>query len=202
MSTTQLIKQFIKTTNATNDEAVAYLKKSPLSLQNAVNLWFTHKELAQVFRKYTQENEMNLEQFLVFLGDLELDPGDSAVLVLLYTFGAKQMGVVDMAGFLDGLTKLECSDMKSLKKMIPTLAAQFHTQQVYMYTFDLLKTGKSIMIESAVPYFHLFFPDYAHIGEWTEFLKDRRGVSRDVWNLFFEFSKIEVEEYDVDGNFY
>lgn len=100
---------------------------------------------------------MEGEGIALFYDHLGVDAAsDPVTLVISYYMGAKTMGVYAQEEFVQGLTKLGCDSIESLKKKLPGLKQDLNDpakfKEIYKFIFDFSRDQgyKNVNIDTAM----------------------------------------------------
>jgi len=175
----------------------------------------TTKKLGDLFDKYKDEGgeSMTVDGTMAFCQDIKLDLEDVVLLALSYELKSPQMGEFTRTGWIDGWKALKCDSLQTMEAALPRLRSRLQNDRaffrnIYMYAFDFARTAgqRSIPIDNAKAFWAMLLPAgfvgdaLRHEGSgegwkpeyiqwWFDFLdaKGGKGISRDTWNMFFDF---------------
>lgn len=184
---------------------------------------FSVKRAEEWYERYAsvQETEEDVEELELEGGAIgpnglallleELGVGEDDVLgfVVAWKLNAKTLGKVTREEFLEGVTKLQCDSLSSLKQQLPLLQGEMkqHQRDIYCYAFALSKQPhqKTLDLESARILLQLFLPQYSHTASFVDWLSEQhsyRALNRDQWHSFYDFAKLnylpDLSDYDDD----
>jgi DCN1-like protein 1/2 len=141
--------------------------------------------------------------------DLGLDPSDIVTIVLSWHMKCPAMCEFTRDGFRKGCKALQVSTIAELKNQLPTMERELKTpetrKQIYQFTFQFARQEgqKSLPLDTAIAFWDLLITDFKHMDLWKEFLlkKHGKGISKDTWNLFYDFIETfdEFKNHDIDG---
>ncbi|KAF8330192.1 defective in Cullin neddylation protein 1 [Cantharellus anzutake] len=186
------------------------------------------KKLGDIFDKYKDDEDgdsITVEGTMNFCGDVGLDLEDAVILAVSHELQSKSMGEFTRTGWVDGWKNLKCDSLESMRKVLPSLRSRLSSEPayfkiIYTYAFDFAKAlgQRSIPVENAKAFWAMLLPiglegdalrredgwKSDHNGWWFEFLdaKGGKGISKDVWNMFYEFIRSidsRFENYDEDA---
>jgi DCN1-like protein 1/2 len=169
------------------------------------------------YRKYKDTSGAAGEDMILADGvyrlceDLGVDPGDVAVLVLAYHFGAAAMCEFSKAEFVSGMTRLGVDSVPKLAAKLPALRASlaeeatFRAVYAFAFAFARDKGAKSLSPDTALALWQLLLPARWPAGEaWCAFVAGAglKTVTADTWSQLLEFSrtvKADLSNYDPEG---
>lgn len=135
--------------------------------------------------------------------DLQLSPDDFKVLVLAWKLDAEQMCQFTRNEFINGLKKLNVDSIHLIKLRLPDVVNELCEnnemfKDLYRFTFRFgldITTGQRILpIDMAIVLWKLVFTirEPPLLKKWLLFLDNHhvRGIPRDTWNMFLNFSEI------------
>lgn len=145
--------------------------------------------------------------------DLQVDPGDVAMLVLAFHFKAEKMCEFSKAEWTQGLGALGCDSVEKLAAKVPSLRASladeatFRGVYAYAFAFGLERGAKALVADTALALWGLLLPGRWGAAEaWLGYCSGVRGmkaVSKDTWMQLLEFSRKfkggDFSDYDEDG---
>ena len=79
-------------------------------------------------------------------------------------------------------------------------------KKIYQYAFVFAKSPeqKSLTLETAIAFWDILLPKFKYLEAWKEFLNLNWGksISKDTWNLFYDFQNgfSKFQDHDFDGN--
>ena len=157
-----------------------------------------------LFAKYKDDTEDAIlaDGMEKFCQDLGVDPTEFVVLVLAWKFNASQMCRFTKQEFIDGCKAVRADSVKGLQNKLPHLEEEVTNdtekfKDLYRFTFkfglDVEDGQRALPVNIAVALWKLIFsknmPDV--IDRWFAYLNQRevRGISRDTWNMFYNFTE-------------
>jgi len=233
------LKQFQETTGTSGDQqvALACLKAHKWNLETAVDAFFTDstpyyaassrggkkktstKKIQTLFKKYEEKGQpadsraILIDGMVQLCSDLDVDPSDTALLVLSWRCEAGRTCKFTESEFTEGLERLGCDSIEALKKQLPSLRGELEKadshKEIYQYTYDWAKEEgqKSLSLEMAVGLWQLLLTGkFALLDDWCSFVTEhaeKRPVPKDVWNMLLDFStevKSDLSNYDPYGS--
>eukprot|EP00761_Pharyngomonas_kirbyi_P005466 gb/GECH01005471.1/.p1 GENE.gb/GECH01005471.1/~~gb/GECH01005471.1/.p1 ORF type:complete len:262 (+),score=57.06 gb/GECH01005471.1/:1-786(+) len=216
----EAVKQFKDFASVSHQVAQEWLRKHDWHVQEAMDDFFGSTggapssgtdtdtaQLNQVFDHYkdigvadgaaAEEDSIQGQGLLQMATDLNLDPEDLPMLVVLWRLGARTRYEISREEFVDGMTNLGCGDMGQLggrvDGMMKELDHRAPFKEFYQFVFRYCKPPdqKSMENEMACALWPMLLPEYPHIKMWTEFMSQeyRKAVPRDTWDLFLDFTR-------------
>lgn len=179
------------------------------------------KTVASLFEQYLQISKdeditsdcITISGLIKFAEDLEVDPQDIVMLILLYKIGSTKQYVVTKDQFINGFKSMNCNNLDQIKSALPKLRQEFNQpksalfREVYNFSFDYNKEPeqKGFAAEDAAATWTLLLGGkYEKIEAWNEFiLKNGRPIQRDTWKLFLNFVQdigTDISKYQDDGS--
>ncbi|KAL1932113.1 hypothetical protein VTP01DRAFT_9169 [Rhizomucor pusillus] len=218
------VKKLTAITNLSERDAIKRLKGTNWDLSVAINLYFEAqpdtasncdlKAIQKMFEKYQdpdKEGIITVEGTMQFCQAIGIEPTQLEFLLLSYHFGSERMGEFARDAFVHGCLRLQCDSIQKLADTIPNLRQQLDDldqfREIYNFAFLLgRQTGqKSLSLEAAVELWRLLLSDrFSLLEQWITFLEEKHGkaISRDTWNLFFEFAMqpdLNLNTHDSEG---
>ncbi|ETI43937.1 hypothetical protein F441_11204 [Phytophthora nicotianae CJ01A1] len=186
---------------ANGGESLTPVKKSTVSM-DAVNAWFDN-----YIDPDDDEDTINEEGILKFCEDIGVDPQDLVVLVIAWKMQAAYMCAFTRKEWQKGMQEMDCDSAAKLKAKIPQLresiASESEFRKFYCFCFGFSKEPgqKSLSIDIAVAMWELLLPARFEklTASWLAFLAEKKpvkGVTRDTWDLLFDFFVKVRESYD------
>ncbi|CAB0016533.1 unnamed protein product [Nesidiocoris tenuis] len=144
--------------------------------------------------------------------DLSLSPDDFKVLILAWKLDAGQMCRFTRDEFVGGCRSLGVESVRAIKEKLPEIATQVASnpdvfKDLYRFTFrfglDNTVGQRILPIETAVILWRLVFTvrEPPILERWLRFLDKHRdvfrGVPRDTWNMFLNFSEAVGDDLSV-----
>ncbi|CEG45615.1 Uncharacterized conserved protein [Plasmopara halstedii] len=220
---------FKSTTNANDSMAKSYLEKFSWDLMRAVdefyanggrsinqNLTVSVDAVNAWFDTYIDpdddEDTINEEGILKFCEDIGVDSQDLVVLVIAWKMKATYMCAFTRKEWQSGMQKMGCDSAAILKAKIPQLRESIHSEtefkKFYSFCFGFSKEPgqKSLSIDIAVAMWELLLSTRFEklTASWLAFLAEKKpvkGVTRDTWDLLFDFFlKVRVSYDNYDEN--
>lgn len=162
-------------------------------------------KLTQLFEQYkdSKEDAILAEGIEQLCKDLQISPDDFRILVLAWKLQAEQMCRFTRSEFIDGLRAMRCDSIKSIQLRLPELVSELkHNDEqfknLYRFTFKFgldASIGERILsTEMAIVLWRLVFTlnEPPILNRWLNFLETHtniRGIMRDTWNMFLNFSE-------------
>jgi len=161
-------------------------------------------------KEFEDDEEMNCVQgnrLRDFFVDLGVDPeSDLVTLILPWQFSCKRMFYVSKEEFLNGFEKLRCEKMSDVKDRMGSLRAELVVEEVfkqfYKFVFTYAKGEgehkKCVQKDMAIELWKLLLTDkFPLLPEWLKFVEiTGKAINSDVWNLIYDFSKINIALFD------
>jgi len=175
---------------------------------------YDETKIEALFNKYRDDSEDAIltDGMEKFCQDLGVDPTEYIVLLIAWKFSAAQMCRFTKKEFVEGFKLIKVDSLKGLHNKFPELLREVESdaekfKDLYRFTFkfglDSEEGQRSLPIGMAIPLWKLLFtknpPDL--MERWYEFLEEHevRGISRDTWNMFLNFTesiKSDFSNYD------
>ncbi|KAJ5076063.1 rp42 related [Anaeramoeba ignava] len=211
------VRQFISFTTATEETAIACLKRFHWSLERAVNDFFENppppqpvkkspvtkrktnrEELEKLFRKYKKsgENKIDAQGVANFFNDLGVDMTDILTLIIAWKLRSKSFS---------------CDSISAIKNKLPDLRKEINDKtkftEFYSFIFDFGKEHpdhKFLKNEIASALWEVVLKGrFKFLDNWLEFLKKpqnvKQTINKDTWNLLPEFGEttnLDLSNYD------
>ncbi|CAO1307586.1 unnamed protein product [Diamesa hyperborea] len=183
-----------------DDKVVQSAKESQIA-DNAIN---------KLFEEYKDENDDTIlsEGIEKLCSDLGYSPDEFPILVLAFCLDAKQMCCFTKQEFIYGVKKLNATTISELKMRLIQIIEKLQTdmelfKQLYRFTFRFgLEYGHRILnIDMAIILWRLVYTIHAPdvLDRWLSFLENEniRGIQRDTWLMFLNFSEsFDINLYD------
>ncbi|CAD5229214.1 unnamed protein product [Bursaphelenchus okinawaensis] len=157
------------------------------------------------------ENKIGPNGMLRLLNDLNIDPSALEALVLAWKMNAETQCEFSLEEFKKGCQQMRVDSLEKLRNQAATWRNELKDtqkfKQLYQFAFNYAKSAATrfLEIDTAIAYWNLIFENRdARVPVWIQFLqeKETKGVSRDTWNLFFDFliqTMDNYENYDAEG---
>ncbi len=158
--------------------------------------------------------EIGIEGTIRYVQDLGLDLEEIGVLGLVTLLNAPTQGTFTKQGFIAGWSDLNITTLAGMKEYAKTLTPNLTAprtdaafKRVYLHTFPfaLMPPAGVLGLETGLAYWELLLRGrFARLDEWKAFVEEKgRGISRDTWNLLFEFvvgvNQVDLSDYDEEG---
>ncbi|XP_028823951.1 DCN1-like protein 3 [Denticeps clupeoides] len=171
------------------------LERDGLSLRGIEDMFQLYKD--------KQEDAILEEGMERFCEDLRVDPAEFKVLVLAWKFQAATMCKFTRKEFVDGCRAIQADSIDGICSRFPVLLEEARGEEsfkdLYRFTFqfglDVEEGQRSLQRAIAVALWRLVFTqDMPPVLErWLDFLTENpcgvRGISRDTWNMFLNFTQ-------------
>lgn len=172
-------------------------------------------KLNALFETYRDENEdMILAEGIEQLcKDLQVSPDEFKVLVLAWKLNAEQMCRFTRDEFMNGLKAMRVDSVKGVQNRLPEIVNEVAQnadlfKDLYRFTFrfglDSASGQRILPTDMAVVLWRLVFTvrEPPILERWLNFLERHqmiRGIPRDTWNMFLNFSEAvddDLSSYD------
>jgi len=210
--------------------AIKALERANWNMEQALDGFFTNPpspppperdalddaKIIGLFDKYRDLNSS--DQVIIWTGieklckDLGVDPNDIVVMVFSYHCQCKTFSEISLEEWKHGSEELQFDSIQKLKDKLDSLRAELWDEVVfknfYQWVFNYAKEGtaRTLDTQGACELWKLIFADrFKYLDQWCKYLleeKKLRVVSKDIWNIFLEFTKqIQngPENYDANG---
>lgn len=173
-------------------------------------------KILSMFSKYKDDAEDAIlaDGMEKFCQDLGVDPTAFVVLVLAWKFNASEMCRFTKREFIDGCKEVKADSIKGLQSKLPVIEAEVAKdiekfKDLYRFTFkfglDAEDGQRSLPTNIAIALWKLVFSKDMPVvmDKWFTYLNERqvRGISRDTWNMFFNFTEsIESDFSNYDDS--
>jgi len=214
--------------NGTNTDRRSFVPRiPPLGRAGSSEKHSSEPKMNSLFDKFKDCDDVILVPGTeALLNDLELRPDEFCVLVFAWKCNAEQMCKFTRSEFLQGCRALKADNLKSIQQRLPeaaaeTLARQELFKDLYRFTFRFGLAScstcsgptsgvvelRSLPLEMSISLWQLVFSprEPPILGQWLAFLQQHsdsvRGISRDTWNMFLNFSDSvgnDLSVYDED----
>ncbi|XP_035208586.1 DCN1-like protein 3 [Stegodyphus dumicola] len=176
------------------------------------NREFSESKILAFFEQYKDPNENAVlaEGIERLCNDLNVPLEDFRVLLLAWKFNAKHMFCFTKEEFVSGCRNLKADCVQDIQARFPEMMAEARSPEkfkdLYRFTFKfgLEPDQRVLMSEMAIQLWKLVFhenePPILH--RWLNFLEKHpnvRGISKDTWNMFLNFSESigeDLSSYD------
>jgi len=181
-----------------------------------------HKKISSkaqsFFAAYEEKNDkgktgvIGIDGLIKLCKDLEIDPGDPALLVFSWRCEAEQTCRFTKEEFFKGIQRIGVETVQGLAKALPALRKDLDDDQVlkgvYNFTYDWAKTRgqKSLVMAEAVGLWQLLLSGRCvFLDEWCKFVTEKHGeraMPKDVWDMLLPFIneiKPDMSDYDPYG---
>lgn len=145
--------------------------------------------------------------------DLQVSPDEFRVLVLAWKLNAEQMCRFTRAEFVQGCRAMHVDTIKAIQARLPEIVAEVEQdaelfKDLYRFTFrfglDVVSGQRILPTDMAVCLWRLVFSvrEPPILARWLRFLEMHpqfRGIPRDTWNMFLNFSESvgnDLSSYD------
>lgn len=150
--------------------------------------------------KDSNENAILAEGIEKLCSDLNVQPEDFRILLLAWKFNAQHMFCFTKEEFVQGCRNLRSDCVQDILARFPELIIEIQNHEkfkdLYRFTFKFgLEPGQRVLMsEMAIQLWKLvfFYNDPPILQRWLSFLEKHpnvRGISRDTWNMFLNFSE-------------
>ncbi|ORY75071.1 Cullin binding-domain-containing protein, partial [Protomyces lactucae-debilis] len=159
---------------------------------------------------------MQIDGTMQYLTDLGLDLEKAPVLAICMVLGAPTQGQFKRKPWLDGWRHLGVTKLQGMQEYTASLEqklmygdaqydeALFKRTYLFTYGFALTPPSRTLDLETALAFWDVLFTGtgqtWALYAPWRSFCESKtRGVSRDVWNMIYDFSrsvKADLSDYD------
>ncbi|XP_061079487.1 DCN1-like protein 3 [Conger conger] len=178
---------------------------------------FSVPRIEELFGCYKdEEDDAILEEGMErFCDDLCVDPAEFRVLVLAWKFQAATMCKFTRREFVEGCKALRADSLEGIYARFPSMLQEARAEDgfrdLYRFTFqfglDWDEGQRSLQRDIAVALWRLVFTQDSPpvLEPWLDFLTENpsgvRGISRDTWNMFLNFSQAvgpDLSNYSED----
>jgi len=218
-----LVKTFASVTGASEIRALGYLKNSDWDLAEATDEYFNNpppleyklvdeNALERLFEKYADSGntEIGAVGFGQFYSDIGVDIADMLSLAIPWQLRAKTIAKFTKEEFMEGWKRFGCSDISDIRSHVSSLQVDLKDDKIfkefYLFVFDYAKGSqdhkKVLELEIAIEMWKTVLTGrFKLLEEWVKFVKENHGrpINKDTWGLLYEFSKIDLKDYDADG---
>ncbi|XP_054714927.1 DCN1-like protein 3 [Uloborus diversus] len=172
----------------------------------------SESKILALFEQYKDPNENAVlaEGIERLCSDLNVQPEDYRVLLLAWKFNAKVMFCFTKEEFVSGCRNLRADSVQDIQARFPEMMAEVRCPEkfkdFYRFTFKfgLDPDQRVLLSEMAIQLWKIVFHDNEPpiLQRWLRFLDKHpsvRGISRDTWNMFLNFSESvgdDLSSYD------
>lgn len=175
----------------------------------------SESKLNALFDQYRDSNEDSIlaDGIERLCNDLSVSPDDFKVLVLAWRLNAEQMCRFTRSEFVNGCRAMRVDSVRSIQAKLPELVADVLKdpemfKDLYRFTFRFgldAESGQRILpSDMAICLWRLVFSacEPPILSRWLFFLENHphvRGIPRDTWNMFLNFSEAvgdDLSSYD------
>lgn len=186
----------------------SYQRRSQIKLGGAMGVSDSKPsdtKLNSLFDLYKDEMEDAIlaEGIEQLCKDLQVCPDEFKVLVLAWKLNAEQMCRFSRVEFVRGLKIMRADSIKSIQSRLPEIVNEVSNdpelfKDLYRFTFkfglDSVVGQRILPSDMAVVLWRLVFTvrEPPILNRWLNFLENRpviRGIPRDTWNMFLNFSE-------------
>ena len=165
------------------------------------------------FKEYAAPGSEAIEMdgLMKLYTDLGIALDDVITTILPYYWKMETYDKLKKSEFTSGMSKIGAKNLSQLKSKLPNLRSEIKTIQglkpIYMFAFDLFRdratVHKLLVCDVATLLWgQLVTPAvYPHAEQWkayiSQYQKDapvKKPITRDVWNMFFEFIEATTKE--------
>ncbi|KAJ1657628.1 DCN1-like protein 5 [Dispira simplex] len=157
------------------------------------------------FTKYKAAGEDRIDHAGIeaLCTDLGIEPGSDDFFVLSWKLQAATMGYYSRQEFIEGLSRLQCWDIPTLRRCLPQWAAERDNDSIhksfYTWIFGFTKTPtqRSLDVNVAFEILPLVIHDNPHVAPFIQFLQDKAQIAalnKDQWTSFYEFCNTIPED--------
>ena len=161
-------------------------------------------KMAALFDSYRDEEEdaMLEDGIERFCSDLGVQPDEFIVLVIAWKCQAARMCRFSREEFLTGLRSMQVDSIKGLQNRFHELKAEIRSRSqfkdfyrwTYKFGLDLDSGQRTLPLEMAVILWRLVFSQNPPpvLDHWLEFLEKHlnlRGIPKDTWDMFLNFTE-------------
>ncbi|CAH0563716.1 unnamed protein product [Brassicogethes aeneus] len=162
-------------------------------------------KLNALFETYKDDAEDSIlaEGIEQLCKDLQVCPDDFKILVLAWKLNAEQMCRFTRSEFVGGLRDIRADSTKAIQVRLPEVIAELerndeHFKDLYRFSFrfglDSVSGQRILPTDMATVLWRLVFTirEPPILARWLNFLDTHqsiRGIPRDTWNMFLNFSE-------------
>ena len=162
-------------------------------------------KLNNLFEVYKEKNEDVIREdgIEALCRDLQVSPDEFKVLVLAWRLNAEQMCRFTRTEFVSGLRSVGVDSIRGIQAKLPELVQDVNEnadsfKDLYKFTFKFgldAPSGQRILLtDMAILLWKLVFTvrEPPILSRWLNFLEKHpmiRGIPRDTWNMFLNFSE-------------
>lgn len=165
------------------------------------------------FYKDTCEDTILAEGIEQLCNDLQVSPDEFRVLILAWKLNAEQMCRFTRTEFVQGCKSMHVDTIKGIQQRLPEIVIDVEHdaelfKDLYRFTFrfglDVVSGQRILPIDMAISLWRLVFyvREPPILSRWLNFLEHHRqfrGIPRDTWNMFLNFSESvgdDLSSYD------
>ncbi|OQR84745.1 hypothetical protein ACHHYP_12993 [Achlya hypogyna] len=219
------VKSLMDFTSCSRNDAVSLLRKHQWNVSTAADKYFEENAniaklhivneaaISAWFDTYADIDDPDCildDGILKFCEDIGIDAQDIVVLVIAWKMKAATMCTFTKKEFMHGMKELGCESAEQLKKKLPSLRAllddptSFKPFYSFCFMYSKDQGQKSLGKEMAIAMWELILVDrFPKAKDWVTFLEKHpsHGVTRDTWDLFYDFMlKVEASYDAYDEN--
>eukprot|EP00347_Sterkiella_histriomuscorum_P007128 403350156 len=174
------------------------------------------QNIQALFNKYkdAQTGNMEGEGIATFYDNLGVDAAsDPVTLVISYYMQAQTMGFYTQEEFINGMTKLGCDSIESLRKKIQNLKQELANpakfKEIYKFIFDFSRDQgfKNVAIDTAIALWQILLSDRCNfLNAFIDFLQSEKKemivIQRDNWMMLLELieqTQGDIQKFVDDG---
>jgi len=191
------------------------------AFQNSVSSSVDLKKIDTLFNRYANDPEdkklltatdrIGPNGMFKLLTDLNIDGNSIHALIFAWKLKAETQCEFSLAEFRNGLQEMRVDTVDKLRNQVVAWSEELNDRakfrDLYQFAFTYAKPASSryLDVSTAIAYWSLIFQGKdPRVPLWIQFLNEQqqRGVSRDTWNLFFDFlvsTNESYSNYDSEG---
>jgi DCN1-like protein 1/2 len=137
------------------------------------------------------------EGIMKFCEDLNIDPMDILVLIIMYKLGTKEQYKISRSEFCDGFRKSGVRNMQMIRDQVPkwrnqVLNNEDQFKELYMFAFEYSRdpTQKGMAIDIAVATWAMLL-EGRYLTQWNNYMENKykKTIQKDLWSLFYDFTR-------------